>query len=234
MAEIIVCGYPRSGNVWISRLLGDALDLRVVGLRGGRGSVAAEGFGRTGEGYVMQTHRWPGDKDKHRRVNLGAHRYQIFLLVVRDPRDVAVSVSHYWDWTLDEVLTRMIDGPGPLELPPWAVFAEAWLREDAPIVRYEDLHRDAESTLARLLARLGLTATKPLAKVVKRQSFTVKRTEIERREDKAFPFGKQAQLQHLRRGGTGEWREAFTEAQAARAFRAWGPVLERMGYDGSE
>ena len=51
---IVVAGYPRSGNVWMARLLGDVLDRRVVGIGGGDGTLAAEGKDRPLNGQVMQ------------------------------------------------------------------------------------------------------------------------------------------------------------------------------------
>ena len=60
MTEITVAGYPRSGNVWLCRLLGDALDVPVVGIAYGRDSLAAEGQERPNPGYVRQAHLWVG------------------------------------------------------------------------------------------------------------------------------------------------------------------------------
>jgi hypothetical protein len=225
MVKINVCGYPRSGNVWISRLLGDALDLPVVGIKGGRDSLAAEGKERRGKGYVKQAHLWPGDSG-HLRVNLDKHKDCIFLLMVRDPRDVAVSAAHYWKWTLDETLDKMIEGPGPLELPPWSVFVESWLKQYVPILRYEEFHQGAKKELTRVLEHLELEPQKDLDEVVNRQSFTVKRAELDRRGNR-YPFGRTAQLKHMRKGTVGEWKDAFSPEQVKRTT-VW--KLKRLGY----
>lgn len=229
MAEIIVCGYPRSGNCWIARLFGEALDVKVVGNMGGRDSIAAEGEGRRGEGYVKQAHLFPG-KQHHLSVDPKNHPPGIYLLMVRDPRDVAVSVAHYWDKSIDRAMDMMIEGPGPLELPPWKEFVASWLPHRVPILRYEDFHRDAEGELARVLLFLGLEPQKPLAEVVEHQSFEVKKAVMKRRGNR-HPFGHTAQLKHLRKGETGEWREAMSIEQKRKALLAWGRMMTRLGYD---
>jgi len=210
--KITIAGYPRSGNVWLCRLLGDALDVPVVGITYGRDSLAAEGQERPNPGYVRQAHLWVG-KGHH----LNTEVTDGFITIVRDPRDVAVSVAKYWDWTLDETLDKMIEGPGPLELPPWKVFVESW--QSVPMVRYEDLWTNPKSVLSSLVQ-----SDKSLDEVIERQSFTVKREEMRYRGNK-YPFGRKAQKNHLRRGGMGEWREVLSTEQKNRALVAWEGML---------
>lgn len=228
MVEITVCGYPRSGNCWIARLLGEALDFKVVGIRGGKDSIAAEGFERTNPGYVKQAHLWPG-KSGHLRVNLDESNGHIFLHVVRDPRDIAISMSHYWEKSIDEALDQMIDGPGPLDLPPWITYVESWFEYYVSILRYEDFHKDTEDSLRQALEFLKLEPQKDLAEVVEHQSFAVKKAEMGRRGNR-YPFGKVAQLKHLRSGKAGEWEDVFSDEQMDRTRIAWNGLLGRLGY----
>lgn len=222
-------GYPRSGNVWISRMLGEALDVRVVGIKGGKDSVAAEGFERKGIGYVKQAHLWPGEKG-HLRVNAQRIADGTFLHVVRDPRDIAVSMAHYWGWSLDEALDKMIFGPGPLELPPWNEYVESWFECYVPILRYEDFHAGAEKELDRVLTHLKLKPKNGLVDVVRDQSFAVKRKKLERNGDK-YPFGRVAQLKHMRKGAVGDWKQDFSKDQRQIARDAWIDQLRRLGYN---
>lgn len=228
MVEITVAGYPRSGNCWLARLLGEVLDVRVVGIYGGKDSIAAEGFERQGKGYIKQAHLWPGKKGPL-RVNLNKYKDHIFVHMVRDPRDIAVSAAHYWDWDLDKALDKMIDGPGPLGLPPWRTYVESWLEYYVPILRYEDFHADAENELARILDHLKLNPQRDLAEVVKNQCFTSKKAEMERRGNR-YPFKRIAQLKHLRAGRVGDWRQEFLGRQEKRALAAWNGVMRKLGY----
>ena len=229
MVEITVCGYPRSGNCWIARLLGEALNVRVVGWDGGNTSIAAEGEDRPPRnGFVRQAHFWPqGRGDLRADLEQNGH---IFLHMVRDPRDIAVSMSYYWDWTLDEALDNMIDGPGPLELPPWVTYVESWFDGHfVPILRYEDFHKDARGSLTTLLDYLELEPQKDLDKVVGHQSFAAKRAEMEHRGNR-YPFGRVAQLRHLRKGNVGDWQSEFNDEQNKRALKAWRKTLKKLEY----
>ena len=211
-SDICVIGYPRSGCVWLARLLGDALDWPVVGFRGGADSLAAEGYDRPGPKRVVQSHFRPAFDCE-------------FVHIVRDPRDVAVSAMAYWGWTLEHAMQVMIEGPGPLDLPPWRKYVETWMQP--ALVRYEDLSHGAVGELRWLV---GEMARKTLVSVVQRQSFSVRRAEIERRGDE-YPFGKQAQLKHMRRGQVGEWRRVFTPDMMRWALDAWGPILQDLNYE---
>ena len=239
MDNIVVAGYPRSGNVWLSRLLGDVLNCRVVGIKGGRDSLAAEGGDRPNECYVKQAHYWVCQRfpDKHEvKRNLCTHpqrhRDCTFIQIIRDPRDVAVSASKYWKWGLEDTIGRMIDGPGPLELPPWAEFVESWFGL-APMVRYEDLVTDAERVVQTILDWLEREPEVPIADAVHRQTFMVKKVEMYRNGG-TYPFGKKAQLRHLRHGSTGDWKEHFTQQQAEWARDAWNDWLLLFGYEKEE
>lgn len=204
MARITVTGYPRSGTVWVSRLLGDVLDRPIVGAGGGMSLASREGS---------------GDCIMH------AHAALEGVMVVRDPRDVAVSVAEFWKWPLTETLHRMIHGPGPLSLPPWEEYVDSW----ETVVRYEDFHRNAEAELGKLLESLGETPSKSLGEVVERQSFAAIRAKMERHGGR-FAFGRQAQLEHLRNGKVGEWKERFS-SEMMEKVEVWNPMLERFDYE---
>lgn len=202
--------------------------MRVVGIKKGKDSLAAEGFERSGEGYVRQAHLWPGKKGRL-RVDLSKNEDELFLHLVRDPRDIAVSAAHFWDWTIDEALGKMIDGPGPLDLPPWSVYVESWFAHHVPILRYEDFHKGAEKELARVLSFLNLKPQKDLAEVVENQSFTIKREELNKNGDR-YPFKRDAQLKHMRRGNVGEWKEALSVEQKRATMAAWRLLLKKLDY----
>lgn len=232
MADLLVCGYPRSGTVWISRLLGDVLDRPVVG-KGGTLSLATEGKKRPGPGRVMQAHVYLGQGKQfwcaNSQIDLQFKGDRKVLLVVRDPRDVLLSVAAFWNWSLEETMHKMADGPGPVEMPPWKAYVDSWLNSRVPIVRYEDFHADAEAALCTLLAVLNEVPKRPLGEVVERQSFAAKRAEMEQYGD-TYPFGRAAQLQHLRRGETGEWRTALPSHLARQVLSLWKRQLSILGY----
>ncbi|KPL21160.1 MAG: hypothetical protein AMJ93_10255 [Anaerolineae bacterium SM23_84] len=231
MGDILVCGYPRSGNVWISRLLGDALDRPVVGKNGAL-SLATGGKNRPGPYRIMQAHVYPEPSKQFwngNRIDLERGGDRKYVFVVRDPRDVLVSSAAFWGWSLEETMQKMVEGPGPQGLPPWRTFVEAWFNRRIPSMRYEDFHQDAKTQLANLLDALKEQPRKPLDEVVYRQSFDVMRAEMERYGD-TYPFGRDAQLRHLRKGGTGEWETELPLHMARLALTLWKRPLTILGY----
>ena len=52
---IIVAGYPKSGNTWLSWLLGDTFNCSVGGYHGAK-RLCTEGEDRLGNYHVMQLH----------------------------------------------------------------------------------------------------------------------------------------------------------------------------------
>jgi hypothetical protein len=229
MGDLLVCGYPRSGNVWLSRLLGDALGRSIIG-KNGTLSLATER--RESNDIVMQAHVYPKESTKFWNgtgIDLNRRGDRDIVCVVRDPRDVVVSASKFWGWSLEETMEKMVKGPGPLELPPWRTFIEAWFNQRIPIVRYEDLYDDAEGAIGGLLDKLKLKPVNDLGDVVYRQSFHTRRMDIEQ-YGHLYPFGKEAQLQHLRKGSTGEWEEVLPVYLKRTALSVWRTPLKILGY----
>ena len=164
------------------------------------------------------------------------------VLIVRDPRDVAVSTAHAYDRDIDAVIAQMADPHARLatgrllpQVPQttldWSGHARSWL--DAPgmdtiLVRYEDMLADLASELARIAPLLDLPRTPAaLAGAVEATRFDHLRAEEERhgfreRQPKAERF--------FREGRSGGWREALSADQARRIAHDHGEMMERLGY----
>ena len=103
MNEIIVTGYPKSGNTWLSRLLGDILNSPVTGRDDYEAvPISQEGLDRSGDYTIIQLHLVP-DCSNHNNQFI-TNRFHIcpdnhtdekIVIPIRDPRDVAVSCMHY-------------------------------------------------------------------------------------------------------------------------------------------
>ena len=131
MQDIYIAGYPRSGNVWLSRLVSDIFNCSITGSQG-RTSIAETQ--RPNKNYhVYQDHFYPvlldnGDAEFVKKRNLiisnkPDNAYIVF--VYRNPLDVAVSVYKYWRMdSLRTALKEMKDGG---RVPCYPKFMTAWL-----------------------------------------------------------------------------------------------------------
>lgn len=239
--KIAVVGYPRSGNTWMSWLLGDAYNSSVGGYKNAR-PLATEGQERTGMHPVMQLHLRPVYEDVGEVLpnayGLCVPRYEgnpQIVYVVRDPRDVAVSAAHYWKMRdVEEAVEAMGKGLEPLKAQKaWQVNTARWLDCPVPkvLVRYEDLHEYGIAELLRVLDELGNKYNEDrIEEVWERQSFATKRAQI-KVDGSGRMYGKTIQLHHMRKGVPGSWKETFSPELVKKARDYFGEVANRYGYD---
>ena len=163
------------------------------------------------------------------------------LMLVRDPRDVAVSQYFQWKYRMRPVKKLLNDYPPHgadvslfdfvmdqgAGLPKVIEFFEIWQRElpkvrAALVVRYEDMRADPGAVLGRVLDFLG-TPGRPeqIAEAVAYASYdNMKRLE----QDQVFWLSgtrlaasdpANPQSYKVRRAKVGGWRDDFSEAQVA-------------------
>lgn len=241
MAEIIVTGYPKSGNTWLSWLLGDVLNCPVGGLYAAV-PLATEGKNRPKHHHVYQLHLRPEWEGPHQKAVPNAYCLYVPMWsedeykvchVVRDPRDVAVSIWHYWQLlSLQRALDAMIECKAPVAVHySWVKHIECWLKVGVPIVRYEDLHADAESTLTNLLDGWNIKyARQRVTEAIGRQSFSKKKAQIEIDGDGRV-YHKGIHRRNLRKGVVGDWVNHFRPKQEEQAREAFSETAAKLGYD---
>lgn len=164
--------------------------------------------------------------------------------IVRDPRDVAISLADFWAMDVDRIIDLMADPTcniGASSYQPthlllqrllgWSGHARSWL--EAPgrtpcLVHYEELVRDTEATLARIAGYAGINCgPDAIARVVAATRFDALRA---REEERGFAGGQKAGRLFFRSGRSGVWRDTLTAAQAARIERSHAEMMERLGY----
>ena len=167
------------------------------------------------------------------------------VYLVRDPRDVAVSLAAFHNRTIDDIV-EMLDDPAaalanrtdrlPPQLPQpltrWSDHVASWLDyAEMPVllVRYEDMLTDVAVQLARIVAFLDLPATaEQCAAAVAAGSFSGLQAQEQRHgfcENHPANRGL-----FFRRGGWGGWRERLSPAQVARIEKAQAATMTRLGY----
>jgi len=163
-ADVLLISYPKCGRTWLTLLLSRAL-ANHVGARSVDYLATDMLPGVEGLPRIRISH----DDDPHwktpRSLVRSKRRYrdQKVILLVRDPRDVVVSM--YFERSrreraFDGSLREFLHEPrGSLEtiLAYYNVWAEQRTSvKDLCLVRYEDLQADAAGSLRRILAFIGL------------------------------------------------------------------------------
>jgi len=247
-ADAVVVSYGKSGRTWLRMLLS-----RWFQLRYGLPPHAMLGFDNfhradpripkiffTHDNYLRD---WTGHRDDRRDFY-----DRRTVLLVRDPRDVAVSQFFQWKYRMRAAKKRLNRYPleevdlydfvtGPAGLPRIVDFLNAWARElprirELLVVRYEDMRADTARELRRILEFLGERPTDAeLADCVTFASVENMRRLEERRVfrlagTRLVPGQRgNPDSYKVRRAKVGGWRDYFDDAQI-RAIDAY--VRERL------
>lgn len=165
------------------------------------------------------------------------------VYLVRDPRDVAVSLAHHNSQTVDQAIAymdnaktlmesarRRIPQQLPQRLPRWSGHVESWL--DAPIrlltLKYEDMLAEPVAQLGEAARFLGFDAGPDVVKAAV-SSVSFERLRAAEEAD-GFAERPPGMTRFFRQGITGGWRDSLTPDQAARIEDAHGPVMRKLGY----
>jgi hypothetical protein len=94
--RIIICGYPKSGNTWLTRLTAEIVGCPVVGFwcEPFNKDEAVEGVDRKSEFECFKAHH--SIDQLMRTLDIYGNGTEKIIYVYRDPRAVIVSASHYF------------------------------------------------------------------------------------------------------------------------------------------
>ncbi|MFC3226171.1 sulfotransferase domain-containing protein [Marinibaculum pumilum] len=162
------------------------------------------------------------------------------IYVVRDPRDVAISMTHHFGLTLDQAITMMGNEAAATAMTDlnvqqfygtWSEHVESWTDQAGQslhVVRYEDMHSRPRAAFGGVVQFLGLPPDrKRLDKAIRFASFKVLQGQ-ERKE--GFREKSVHADAFFRSGQVGQWRRIMTPEQAAAIETAHGTVMRRFGY----
>lgn len=136
----VVNGMMRSGTIWISRLLADSLQVACrihTAVTDIRKDSAIWRLDRPQ--FIRRVHYYPGE-----------YPYRTpQVIVVRDPRDTAVSQATFYNRTMEQSVAWLA--------PRWNRYYKSWRYHElvTSIVRYEDVLADPVNRIMWLLAELG-------------------------------------------------------------------------------
>ncbi|WP_268893197.1 sulfotransferase domain-containing protein [Pontixanthobacter aquaemixtae] len=166
------------------------------------------------------------------------------IIVVRNPIDIVPSFAHHQnsdlDWAIDEMenldagLNKWPTRSSmmlPQTMSDWSANVRSWLDQTAiptHVLRYEDMHRDPEGSLAAVLrfCAIDVEADK-VAKAVDRC-----RIDRLREDEKSGGFNERpsARRTFFRSGKTGDGARAMSDKQKLRILETHRSTMEALGY----
>ncbi len=159
------------------------------------------------------------------------------ILILRDPRDVALSYSAFTGKKRDDIIAFMANPRAANRatsaqvfefLSSWSTHTQSWATaRNALILRYEDLLADPEKHFGRVIHYLGGDPEpERLHRAIAFSDFKILAAqETQHGYTAGGPTGP-----FFRAGTSGQWRDALTPAQAARIEADHGAVMRRFGY----
>lgn len=237
--DIWLVSYPKSGNTWTRFLLAH---LVYKGERIGFDNIEAlvPDIYQHSE-YHLQSMGSPRYLKSHEYFD---PRYKRIILVVRDPRDIAVSYYYYKikmgeddGMSMSDFVSRFIDGALGT-FGSWGENIGSWLGSrwgdhDVLLLRYEDMLEDTAAAIKKMARFLYIEVTEEeVLAVAEKCSFGSMR-DLERTQGMHWKPLKQSRQDKMfiRSGKSGDWRTELRDDQAELISKSWKWQMEQLGYD---
>jgi hypothetical protein len=241
--DAFLIAYPKSGNTWTRFLVGNLLY--------GDGQVDFLNIPKLIPHFDVMPGRFFSKMPRPRVINCHEPyrpHYKRVIYVVRDPRDVAVSLFHFQrkrriiddSYPLDRFVSRFVTGAvvNPARLGSWQQNVASWLamRPNDPkflLLRYEDMLRETGPALTKIALLLGVDASpERIAKAVERSSAQEMRR-LEKVQGNEWHQSKDTRqdIPFVRSARSGGWRTALSRDAVAEIESAWGPLMDQLGYE---
>ncbi|HYP04706.1 MAG TPA: sulfotransferase domain-containing protein [Bryobacteraceae bacterium] len=166
------------------------------------------------------------------------------IYIVRDPRDVAVSLAHFSGVDIDRAIDSLNSTDSCLgqhtrrqgtqlrqQLLGWTGHVQSWLDQtDIPVhlIRFEDLKSDTTGEFRRALDFLGEQASgDQVIAAVEHSDIRELRAQEQR---SGFRERWLPSVTFFRRGEAGSWRDELSPEQSMRIVEANAPMMQRLGY----
>ena len=187
---------------------------------------------------MVKTHNMEGRFDGYPLHNWEVSAGAIY--VVRNPLDVAISMSHHFGLKFDEAIERL--GSDDLAtgndelfvgqiLGSWSRHVRGWADRAGPkilVLRYEDLIAKPEKHFAKAAKLIGLGQDRARIERAVRHAGFQTLASMEKRD--GFVEAVNDKTRFFRSGRSNQWREVLSRAQVARIVRDHREQMARFKY----
>ena len=217
------------------------LDLRPDELAALRMDVHALIAQRANGTRLVKTHNFCGSLDGHPLVNWQVTAGAIY--VVRNPLDVAVSMTHHFGLTQDQAIERLGDdrvASGNDEsfvsdfIGSWSTHAKSWadaaerVHGKVMILRYEDLLEKPAKHFAKAAKLIGLGQDKARIERAARHASFQTLSSLEQKH--GFVEAVDEKTRFFFKGRANQWRETLSREQVQRVVDAHREQMQRFKY----
>jgi hypothetical protein len=237
--DVWVVSYPRSGNTWTRFLIANLIaDGRPVDWSNIERHVPDIYLNQDPQLRALPRPRYLKSHEAYRPD------YRRVVLIVRDPRDVAVSYFHFLkkskalsvEKAFADFLPSFLAGQiGPFG--SWGENVGSWLgarrgTQGFLVVRYEDLLENAESQLARVAEMLKVPADNGQLRRAVENSRADRMRDLEQSQRAQHKYLKSSRedIPFVRAAKSGQWQTELSPEAARQIETAWGALMRELGY----
>jgi hypothetical protein len=237
--DIFIVSFPKSGNTWVRFLVANILF-------GEEQNVSFLNIEKLSPDIYQHSDAVLSECDSPRVLKSHEYfdpRYNRVILVVRDPRDVAVSQYYFMikNRQIDESLsiTDFVDkfiNSETSRFGNWSENIGSWLgamRQDLCLIRYENIKSDTANSVNKIACFLGKKLTdSQIQNVIEKSSFKSMQS-MERVQGKSWkPTKKSRQdIPFVRSGEVGQWQSELPEEAAEKIWNVWSERMIQLGYE---
>jgi hypothetical protein len=232
--DTFIAGYPKSGNTWIRILISNYLDNSNFELEK-VDKYVADIYKVTEFKLLMKKKRL---LKTHEIYNAKVRKA---IYVVRDPRDVAISMFHYSkrvnliedDCNFDSFISAFLDGELMYRFGNWSSNSYSWWQAsmgnaDILLIRYEDLRSETEIYFTKILEFLELSIyPEKIASAIKSSTFD----NLQLLENQAGKFeGQRSEISFFRSGGQRGYKEDMSNSNSERIIERFQHMMHVFNY----
>ena len=226
---IYVCGYPKSGTTYLTRLIAEILNSSIGGSVASEDTKELAVIERNGKYIVRKGHYRIVDtyQANSHTITLDMICNNPTFFIVRDPRDIVVSAAYYHSKSFDNIADGMIDG-SLYGLGRWDEYVRFWLdlASNNYVNHFVSYERLLEFTVNNLLITFVSSdlpfILEKIEQSIQNQSF--------QNTKKRFA-GNPLNNKLMRKGIVGDWKNELSKHTINRIEKEFGGTMEWLGYE---
>ena len=238
--DIFIVSYPKSGNTWTRFLIANLLFPQEPITFANIEDKVPDIY-QSNERKLLHVSR-PRVLKSHEYFD---PRYQQIIYIVRDPRDIAISLYHHnikfgvfnENYSVEQFIVEQFIKGNTNNFGPWGENVGSWLgakkdNSNFLLLRYEDMLSDPKTELKKIAHHLRISFTDELlTKVIKQSSFEHMQL-LENNQSNLWELTRNTRKDKffVRSGQFGQWQNELSIHSIKTIESTWSQIMMQLGY----